>query len=239
VITNSDGGAGYTAERFQTAFSQSEFPVLNQLDTYHVAQAIIRTFGGGKSEIKEQIRKAIRTHDLDQFTLYLDTHESTLTDKKALKKIKEFRSYILKNWDRIFDWRDRVKNVPEGARGLGAMESNQRHISFRMKKRGMHWSELGAEAMVKIKQGILNGTFKQNIRAFVLSLDQWGLIVEAREIYETPAGKASQERPRSEVRARRLAGRPRKASEFRAPQHPRYPSLYENTTSFPKITPSK
>ncbi|MCG4627846.1 ISLre2 family transposase, partial [Anaerostipes hadrus] len=61
VITNSDGGAGYTAERFQTAFSQSEFPVLNQLDTYHVAQAIIRTFGGGKSEIKEQIRKAIRT----------------------------------------------------------------------------------------------------------------------------------------------------------------------------------
>ena len=46
VITNSDGGAGYTAERFQTAFSQSEFPVLNQLDTYHVAQAIVRTFGG-------------------------------------------------------------------------------------------------------------------------------------------------------------------------------------------------
>ncbi|MED4322024.1 hypothetical protein P9232_11250, partial [Weizmannia sp. CD-2023] len=47
------------------------------------------------------------------------------------------------------------------ARGLGAMESNQRHISFRMKKRGMHWSELGAEAMVKIKQGILNGTLRE------------------------------------------------------------------------------
>ncbi|MER0182109.1 hypothetical protein, partial [Heyndrickxia faecalis] len=46
------------------------------------------------------------------------------------------------------------------------------------------------------KQFIGNGTFKQNIRAFVLSLAQWGLIVEAREIYETPAGKASQERPR-------------------------------------------
>ncbi|SHF42869.1 hypothetical protein SAMN02745208_02000, partial [Heyndrickxia coagulans DSM 1 = ATCC 7050] len=43
----------------------------------------------------------------------------------------------------------------------GAMESNQRHISFRMKKRGMHWSELGAEAMVKIKQGILNGTLRE------------------------------------------------------------------------------
>ena len=161
VITNSDGGAGYTAERFQTAFSQSEYPVLNQLDTYHVAQAIVRTFGGGKSEIKEQIRKAIQTHDRDQFTLYLDTYESTLTDEKSLKKIKEFRSYILKNWERIFDWRDKVENVPEGARGLGAMESNQRHISFRMKKRGMHWSKKGAEAMVKVKQGMLNGTLRE------------------------------------------------------------------------------
>ena len=38
VVTNSDGGAGYTAERFQEAFSQSEYPVLNQLDAYHVFQ---------------------------------------------------------------------------------------------------------------------------------------------------------------------------------------------------------
>ena len=40
------------------------------------------------------------------------------------------------------------------------MESNQRKISFRMKKRGMHWSKEGAEAMVKVKQGILNGTLR-------------------------------------------------------------------------------
>ncbi|GER69099.1 hypothetical protein BpJC7_04020 [Weizmannia acidilactici] len=33
------------------SFSQSEFPVLNQLDAYHVAQALVRTFRGGKSEI--------------------------------------------------------------------------------------------------------------------------------------------------------------------------------------------
>uniref|UniRef100_UPI000376FA0E ISLre2 family transposase n=1 Tax=Heyndrickxia acidiproducens TaxID=1121084 RepID=UPI000376FA0E len=161
VITNSDGGPGYTPERFQTAFSQSEFPTLNQLDAYHVAQAVVRTFGGGKSEVKEQIRKAIKTHDLGQFTLYLDTYESTLTDEKSFKKVKDFRSYIQKNWERIFDWRDKVENTPDDARGLGAMESNQRHISFRMKKWGMHWSKKGAEAMVKIKQGILNRTLRE------------------------------------------------------------------------------
>ncbi len=37
VVSNSDGGSGYTAERFQEAFSQSEYPVLNQLApiTFH------------------------------------------------------------------------------------------------------------------------------------------------------------------------------------------------------------
>ncbi|MFB4164042.1 ISLre2 family transposase, partial [Alteribacillus sp. JSM 102045] len=44
---------------------------------------------------------------------------------------------------------------------LGAMESNQRHVSFRMKKRGMHWSAKGGESMVKIKQGICNQTLRE------------------------------------------------------------------------------
>src|SRR5690625_3645707 len=41
------------------------------------------------------------------------------------------------------------------------MESHQRRVSFRMKKRGMHWSKEGAEAMVKVKQGIANNTLKE------------------------------------------------------------------------------
>src|SRR5690606_36436228 len=74
--------------------------------------------------------------------------------------LKDFRTYIQNNWDRIFDWREKVENPPADARSLGAMESNQRHISFRMKKRGMHWSAEGGEAMVKVKQGILNQTLR-------------------------------------------------------------------------------
>ena len=41
------------------------------------------------------------------------------------------------------------------------MESNQRHISFRMKKRGMHWSAEGCDAMVKVKQGMFNHTLRE------------------------------------------------------------------------------
>jgi len=40
IVSNSDGGAGYSSEKFQEAFSQSSYPLLHQLDAYHVAQAI-------------------------------------------------------------------------------------------------------------------------------------------------------------------------------------------------------
>lgn len=159
VVTNSDGGAGYTEVRFQEAFSQSCYKVLNQLDTYHIAQALNRTFGV-KSEWKNKVKKAINDHDMDTFTLYVDTYESGLEDPKKIQKVKEFRTYITGNWERIFDWREQVEDLPENARNLGAMESYQRHISFRMKKRGMHWSPEGAEAIAKVKQGIHNQTLR-------------------------------------------------------------------------------
>ncbi|MCZ0704667.1 hypothetical protein J2T56_003279 [Natronobacillus azotifigens] len=160
VVSNSDGGAGYTAEKFQEAFSQSKYPVLNQLDPYHVSQALNRAFGGGKSEWKEEVKKALKAQNLEDFTLWVDTFESTLEDQKNVDKLQAFKKYIMHNWERIFDWRERVENPPKDARSLGAMESNQRHVSFRMKKRGMHWSEAGSEGMVKVIQGILNGTLR-------------------------------------------------------------------------------
>src|SRR5699024_11700367 len=42
VVANSDGGPGYTSEKFKTAFSQSEYPVLSQLDKFHISQALLR-----------------------------------------------------------------------------------------------------------------------------------------------------------------------------------------------------
>src|SRR5690625_504796 len=117
-------------------------------------------FGYQKSEVKDKIRKALKAYDLDDFKLILDTYESTLEDDKDREKVNKFRTYILGHWDYVQDWRKRIPNPPKDARSLGGMESNQRKISFRMKKRGMHWSKKGAEAMVKVKQGILNGTLR-------------------------------------------------------------------------------
>lgn len=41
------------------------------------------------------------------------------------------------------------------------MESNQRRIIFRMKKRRIHWGEECAEVIVKIRQGIANNTLRE------------------------------------------------------------------------------
>jgi len=161
VVSNSDGGSAYSAEKFRQAFSQSSFSLLHQLDAYHIEQDINRTFGYKKNKWKEKIRKALKEHNLDDFKLILDTYESKLEDEKKIEKVGKFRTYILNHWDYITDWHERIDDPPEGARGLGVMESHQRRISFRMKKRGMHWSKEGAEAMVKIKQGIENNTLRE------------------------------------------------------------------------------
>ena len=119
VVTNSDGGAGYTAEKFREAFAQSENPVIHQLDAYHVYRNLSRVFAPGKSKYKDYVLQAIKTRDRRDFELWMDTYESTLNDPKRMKKAKEFRSYILGNWECIGDWRDRVEEIPEGAPRFG------------------------------------------------------------------------------------------------------------------------
>src|SRR5699024_7794208 len=59
VVTNSDVESGYAAEIFQVAFSQSKYPVLNQLDDYHIKQSINRVFGWKMNEFKGNIQCAI------------------------------------------------------------------------------------------------------------------------------------------------------------------------------------
>lgn len=161
IITNSDGGNGYKAEKFQIAFAQSKYAIINQLDAYHITQGLNRTLGMRDKLYKPEIREAIQAKDLEKFELWLTTYESTLDQDKDIEKVRQFRTYITRNWDRIFDWREHIEDAPSDARGLGAMESNQRRITFRMKKRGMHWSKKGCEAMVKVKQGIFNGTLRE------------------------------------------------------------------------------
>ena len=59
-----------------------------------------------------------------------------------------------------YDWRDKVEKLTDGARALGAIESNQHRISFRMNRCSMRWGKDGGLAMVKLIQGKANGTLR-------------------------------------------------------------------------------
>ena len=51
------------------------------------------------------------------------------------------------------DWRNQVGQVPEGARGLGTMESNgDKLVANRVKKRGMSWTVAGAQRLAVATQ---------------------------------------------------------------------------------------
>src|SRR5699024_10510893 len=95
-------------------------------------------------------------------------------------RVSDFRTDIVNHWERIFDWRNIVEDVPKDARSLGCIESRQRHIAFRMKRRGMHWSAKGAESMVKVRQGILNATLRE-----VHLMSQKRSTTKQREIKQT------------------------------------------------------
>src|SRR5699024_11420209 len=78
-----------------------EFPLLHQLDAYHIQQAVNRTFGYKKSKYKDMVREALEKSNFDDFTLAVDTYESTLEDEKSIEKVGKFRSYIVNHWDYI------------------------------------------------------------------------------------------------------------------------------------------
>src|SRR5699024_1112925 len=105
-------------------------------------------FGWKMNEFKGNIQCAITECDKDKFHLWVDTFESTLEDEKEIKRVSDFRTYIVNHWERIFDWRNIVEDAPKDARSLGCSESRYRQKTFRRKRRGMQWSAKGAEEMV-------------------------------------------------------------------------------------------
>lgn len=69
IISNSDGGSGYSYEKFKEEFSQTCHPILHQLDAYHIGQALHCTLGWKKNSFKQKVKKAIASYHLDEFKL--------------------------------------------------------------------------------------------------------------------------------------------------------------------------
>lgn len=123
---------------------------LFQLDGFHLARACGRGFG---KNLGRALYESIRWGETSRALSLIEQAEPV--DNPSMDK---FRCYVKANIVSGIDWRIQSEYVPEGARGLGTMESNgDKLVANRMKKRGMSWTIKGAHQMIKLIQLSANG----------------------------------------------------------------------------------
>lgn len=159
VATNADAASWISKERVEDVFSEAS-SVIRQLDPFHVKRSLRRGLSR-QPRLIPLAEQAIRKQDQDTFKAVVDTAMGNAETEREEKRIEAMNQYLTGHWDILRDWREVAPNPPLKARGMGCMESNQRRLSYRMKRRGMYWSKKGAQAVAKVQQGVANGTLRE------------------------------------------------------------------------------
>ena len=125
--------------------------VLRQLSGFHYSRSCSRGWKNGE-DIYDTIRSG---------AIWIGEAQ-----EREGKTARKWREYVVKRLKKGVDWRKKAESmglkVPEGARGLGAMEGNQGNLfADRMKDRGMSWAISGAHHMGKAIQLAHNGHPRQ------------------------------------------------------------------------------
>lgn len=121
------------------------------LDRYHVHRAVIE---GLRNQPKRRVKvlEALGAGDLRRLEELLEEGVEAAKDPQECQKVEKVRQYLKANWDGLVDWRQRPGPQPEGAKGLGAIEGQVRHIAAaRMKRRGANWTKRGANNMLQLR----------------------------------------------------------------------------------------
>lgn len=124
--------------------------VIRQLSGFHYSRSCRRGWKNGK-DIYDTIRSGV-----------IWVGEAAEREGKAAQKARE---YVLKRLEKGVDWRKKAESmdvdIPEGVRGLGAIEGNEGNLfADRMKDRGMSWTIIGAHHMGKAIQLAYNGNLR-------------------------------------------------------------------------------
>lgn len=144
LITNSDGGHGYTPYVFkEIAKALNVKSHEHFIDAYHVNKAITSFFKPYSEEVLSLAQQAIYKNDKQAFRTALDTTESLLLTDEEKENFQLFK----KRWLYHFHYTKpaKLRGLPKG--GIGIMESQHRKVTYRMKNRGMYWTMAGAETM--------------------------------------------------------------------------------------------
>lgn len=146
LITNSDGGKGYTPYVFKELAKALRVKRHEHFwDSYHLNKDIKRLGLKYGSEMSELLFKAIKGHDKGQLRLAFDTMEA-LTPEGEDEWLDSYRKKFVKNFQYTLSPMDRGLST----QGIGIMESQHRKISYRMKHRGMYWTRFGANSVAQM-----------------------------------------------------------------------------------------
>lgn len=147
LITNSDGGHGYTPYVFKEIAKVLKVKRHEHFwDAYHVNKSLKLFFKAYPKELLDGAFEAIKSHDKSKLRTVLDTTESLISGEDEYEEFNSFKRKLLNN----FQYTKPAELRGFSSAGIGVMESQHRKITYRMKKRGMYWTTKGAETMSKI-----------------------------------------------------------------------------------------
>jgi len=162
------------------------------LDDYHLQLKITRCLG--RSSFTPKLKKALIDHDKEKAMEILDKAESYRKKDKDKKKVGQLRRYILNNWEKIKDFRERGYILPDDTRGMGVIESNiDKILANRFKKQGISWSVEGAENLARIIIADRNGELDEIITKEVDWEIKQEKLIEETEGYLTVKETAAKE----------------------------------------------
>ncbi|MDT9554869.1 ISLre2 family transposase [Streptococcus mutans] len=164
IITNSDGGLGYSPRFFKELIAGFRSKRHYHFwDPFHVNKILKMNLNGFPSELTTRAFQAIQHRSKKEMQTVLETAESLIETDDKLESFRRFKSQLLEN----FSYTAKPEHKGLSSAGIGIVESQHRKITYRMKNRGMYWSQQGADIM---SQTILL-TYKGELRD--LFFGQW------------------------------------------------------------------
>lgn len=160
LITNSDGGKGYTPYVFKEIAKALRIKRHEHFwDKYHLDEKLKAFFKPYPVELLNKAFQAIQEHDKDLLRTVLDRTEGLLETDEEKERFSSFSKKIFSQ----FQYTKSPKQRGFDSLSLGTMESQHRKITYRMKKKGMVWSRKGVNAMsnmiILVKENRLRDLF--------------------------------------------------------------------------------
>jgi len=162
VMSNSDGGPGYTASVFEEILGRTKRHE-HFLDSYHVNKKIKDRIAWAGKELIGELHNALRKHDWNKVSTVLDTVLSKAQDESQSENTERLRAYVHRNWKYLQNMKQR--GLENYVKLIGTCEINHRVYSYRMKKQGRRWGKTGGLGMVKILTGIKNDELRDALAA--------------------------------------------------------------------------